>query len=50
MWLQRELAASRLPVVAALTGHALAGGLVTALFCDYRVMAAGAFARPVRFR
>ena len=35
----RALAASRVPVVAALTGHAPAGGCVLALCCDYRVMA-----------
>lgn len=37
------LSASRLPVAAALTGHATAGGAVLALFCDYRVMAEGGF-------
>jgi Delta3-Delta2-enoyl-CoA isomerase len=37
------LAHSPLPVVAALTGHAPAGGAVLGLFCDYRVMAAGEF-------
>ncbi len=35
----RTLADSRVPVVAALTGHAPAGGCVLALCCDYRVMA-----------
>jgi enoyl-CoA hydratase/carnithine racemase len=35
----RLLAQSRIPVVAALTGHAPAGGCVLALCCDYRVMA-----------
>ena len=35
----RTLADSRIPVVAALTGHAPAGGCVLALCCDYRVMA-----------
>jgi enoyl-CoA hydratase/carnithine racemase len=39
----RSLAASPVPVVAALAGHAPAGGCVLALCCDYRVMAAGAF-------
>lgn len=34
----RTLASSRIPVVAALTGHAPAGGCVLALCCDYRVM------------
>ena len=35
----RLLAESRVPVVAALTGHPPAGGCVLALCCDYRVMA-----------
>ena len=35
----RLLAESRIPVVAALTGHSPAGGCVLALCCDYRVMA-----------
>lgn len=39
----RALAAAPVPVVAALTGHAPAGGCVLALCCDYRVMAAGDF-------
>lgn len=39
----RALAASPVPVVAALTGHAPAGGCVYALCCDYRIMAAGDF-------
>lgn len=34
---------SPLPTVAAITGHSPAGGAVMALFCDYRVMARGAF-------
>jgi enoyl-CoA hydratase/carnithine racemase len=37
------LARSPIPVVAALTGHSPAGGAVLAIFCDYRVMANGAF-------
>ncbi|WP_394004722.1 enoyl-CoA hydratase/isomerase family protein [Luteimonas sp. WGS1318] len=37
----RALAAAPMPVVAALAGHAPAGGCVLALCCDYRVMAAG---------
>ena len=37
----RALAQSPVPVVAALDGHAPAGGCVLALCCDYRVMAAG---------
>ena len=35
----RSIAECRIPVVAALTGHAPAGGCVMALCCDYRVMA-----------
>ena len=35
----RTLAELRIPVVAALTGHAPAGGCVLALCCDYRIMA-----------
>jgi enoyl-CoA hydratase/carnithine racemase len=41
--LMRELAASPIPTVAALTGHSPAGGTVLALFADYRVMADGPF-------
>jgi enoyl-CoA hydratase/carnithine racemase len=33
------LAASRIPIVAAITGHSPAGGAVLSIFCDYRVMA-----------
>jgi enoyl-CoA hydratase/carnithine racemase len=40
---QAGLAASPLPVVAAITGHSPAGGAVLALYCDYRVMAQGPF-------
>ena len=39
----RALAASRVPVAAAITGHSPAGGCVLALCCDYRVMAEGPF-------
>lgn len=39
----RALAASPIPVAAAVTGHSPAGGAVLTLFCDYRVMAAGEF-------
>jgi Delta3-Delta2-enoyl-CoA isomerase len=35
------LACSPIPVIAAITGHAPAGGTVLALFCDWRVMAEG---------
>ena len=38
----RALAAATVPVVAAITGHAPAGGCVLALCCDYRVMAKSA--------
>lgn len=41
--LMHALAASPIPIVAAITGHAPAGGTVLALFCDLRVMADGAF-------
>jgi enoyl-CoA hydratase/carnithine racemase len=37
----RALAGSAVPVAAAITGHAPAGGCVLALCCDYRVMAHG---------
>lgn len=37
------LARSPIPVVAAVTGHSPAGGAVLALFCDFRVMAHGAY-------
>jgi enoyl-CoA hydratase/carnithine racemase len=33
------IAASPIPIVAAITGHSPAGGAVLAIFCDYRVMA-----------
>jgi len=39
----RALAESRMPVVAAIAGHAPAGGCVLALCCDYRIMASGPF-------
>jgi len=37
------LAASKVPVAAAITGHSPAGGAILALFCDWRVMADGPF-------
>ena len=37
------LARLPIPIVAAITGHAPAGGAVLALFCDYRVMAQGPY-------
>jgi len=37
------IANSAVPIVAAITGHAPAGGTVLALFCDWRVMADGDF-------
>lgn len=39
----RALAGAAVPVVAAIAGHAPAGGCVLALCCDYRVMASGPF-------
>jgi len=41
--LARALADAPVPVVAAIGGHAPAGGCVLALCCDYRVMASGPF-------
>jgi Delta3-Delta2-enoyl-CoA isomerase len=41
--LLQALAASPVPIAAAITGHAPAGGTVLALFCDYRFMAEGDF-------
>ncbi|MCB1032209.1 MAG: enoyl-CoA hydratase/isomerase family protein, partial [Acidobacteria bacterium] len=41
--LMRALAASPIPVAAAIGGHSPAGGAVLALCCDYRVMAEGRF-------
>jgi len=38
-----SLARSPIPIVAAITGHAPAGGTVLALYCDWRVMAQGDF-------
>lgn len=37
------LAASPIPVAAAITGHSPAGGAVLAIFCDQRIMAEGDF-------
>jgi Delta3-Delta2-enoyl-CoA isomerase len=37
------IAASPIPIVAAMTGHAPAGGTVLGLYCDWRVMAQGDF-------
>jgi len=39
--LLRALAVSPLPIVAAITGHAPAGGTVLAIFCDWRIAAEG---------
>jgi len=36
----RSIAASPIPIAAAITGHSPAGGAVLTIFCDYRVMAA----------
>jgi Delta3-Delta2-enoyl-CoA isomerase len=41
--LMKALAASPIPIAAAITGHAPAGGTVIALFCDWRVAARGDF-------
>jgi len=40
---QALLAASPVPVAAAITGHSPAGGAVLALYCDCRIMAAGRY-------
>ena len=39
----RSLASSPVPIAAAITGHAPAGGAVISIFCDYRIMAEGEF-------
>jgi 3,2-trans-enoyl-CoA isomerase len=39
--LLQSIALSPIPIAAAITGHAPAGGTVLALFCDWRVMAEG---------
>ena len=41
--LTRQLAASPVPVIAAVSGHAPAGGAVLALQCDYRIGVSGKF-------
>jgi 3,2-trans-enoyl-CoA isomerase len=41
--LMRDVAASPIPTVAALTGHSPAGGTVLALFTDYRIVAGGPY-------
>jgi enoyl-CoA hydratase/carnithine racemase len=41
--LLKALAASPIPMAAAITGHAPAGGAVLSLFCDARIMAEGDF-------
>ncbi len=41
--MMRALATSPMPIAAAVTGHAPAGGAVISLFCDYRVMSEGDF-------
>jgi len=43
MCLLRTIGRSPIPTVAAITGHAPAGGAVLSIFCDYRVMARGPF-------
>lgn len=42
----RTLFSLPVPVVAAINGHAIAGGCVVALACDYRVMSAGRMGIP----
>lgn len=37
------IACSPLPIVAAINGHSPAGGAVLAIYCDYRIMARGAY-------
>jgi len=39
--LMRSLAASPIPIAAAITGHATAGGIVLPVFCDTRICAEG---------
>ncbi len=41
--LMRTLAASPIPIAAAITGHAPAGGTVIVVFCDWRIAAQGDF-------
>jgi len=41
--LQERLVRSPKPVVAAITGHCPAGGMVIAMLCDHRIMAQGEF-------
>ena len=40
---QQRLARSAVPVIAAITGHCPAGGMVLAMLCDRRIMADGPF-------
>ena len=42
--LQERLVRAPKPVIAAITGHCPAGGMVIALLCDHRIMARGEFA------
>ena len=39
----RGLAASKIPIAAAITGHSPAGGAVISTYCDHRVMAEGSY-------
>lgn len=41
--LTAAIACSPIPIVAAITGHSPAGGAVIGIFCDYRIMAKGAY-------
>ncbi len=41
--LATEMAQSRLPIFAAISGHCFAAGALLAIFCDYRIMARGSW-------
>nr|VFK37459.1 MAG: Enoyl-CoA hydratase/carnithine racemase [Candidatus Kentron sp. SD]VFK42212.1 MAG: Enoyl-CoA hydratase/carnithine racemase [Candidatus Kentron sp. SD] len=41
--IMRSIGTSRLPVAAAMEGHAVGGGAMIAILCDYRVMAEGKY-------
>lgn len=41
--LTETIARLRVPIAAAITGHAPAGGAVLCLYCDYRIMARGSY-------
>jgi enoyl-CoA hydratase/carnithine racemase len=46
--LSADLLESPIPVIAALTGHAPAGGTMLAIFCDARIMARGSYKLGMR--